>query len=73
MCLEHAGQSLEAALPLALAKAEALALLRVHPAMELAREHTLASTEAERLAGLLQKSFTVTTAIFQSELQRRAA
>jgi PAS domain S-box-containing protein len=38
-----------------------------------ARARTLASTEAERLAGLLQKSFTVTTAIFQSELQRRAA
>ena len=38
-----------------------------------AREHTLASTEAEQLAGHLQQTFTATTTIFQSELQRRAA
>ena len=38
-----------------------------------AREQTLTWTEAERLAGHLQQTFTATTAIFQSELQRRAA
>ncbi len=38
-----------------------------------AREHTLDWTEAERLSEYLRQIFTVTTEIFQSELQRRAA